>query len=179
VDYGTNNPCVFQLWGNDGKKRYLRKEYYYDSKEHGRQKTDAEYAQDLVEFLGPENVWSVIVDPSAASFKVELAKRGFGIQDADNDVLDGIREVSSAYSLNLIQIDPSCVNNIREKSGYVWDIKASQRGEDKPVKQNDHCQDCERYYVKTVPLYDAVAEKYTDDVGYGYDPYTPDPYLEY
>ena len=139
IDYGTNNPCVFQLWGNDGKKRYLRKEYYYDSKEHGRQKTDAEYAQDLVEFLGSEKVWSVIVDPSAASFKVELAKRGFGIQDADNDVLDGIREVSSAYSLNLLQIDPSCVNNIREKSGYVWDIKASQRGEDKPVKQNDHC----------------------------------------
>ncbi|MDD4588850.1 MAG: PBSX family phage terminase large subunit [Parabacteroides sp.] len=139
VDYGTNNPCVFQLWGNDGRKRYLKKEYYYDSKEHGRQKTDSEYAQDLIEFIGSEEVWSVIVDPSAASFKVELAKCGLSVQDADNNVLDGIREVSSGYSLDLIQIDPSCKGNIREKSGYVWDIKAAQRGEDKPIKQNDHC----------------------------------------
>lgn len=177
VDYGTNNPCVFQLWGNDGEKRYLKKEYYYDSKVHGKQKTDAEYAQDLIEFIGTEQISSVIVDPSAASFKVELYKKGLSVQDANNNVLDGIREVSTAYSLDQIQIDPSCKDNIREKSGYVWDIKASQRGEDKPVKQNDHSQDCERYYVMTVPLYNYIDSGYSEDVGYGYDPIIP--YSEY
>jgi PBSX family phage terminase large subunit len=69
VDYGTNNPTVFQLWGTDGHRRYLKKEYYYDSKEHGRQKTDAEYARDLIQFIGPEHVQCAIIDPSAASFK--------------------------------------------------------------------------------------------------------------
>jgi hypothetical protein len=41
-----------------------------------RQKTDAEYADDLVEFIGSQNNAKVIIDPSAASFKAEMMKRG-------------------------------------------------------------------------------------------------------
>jgi len=168
VDYGTHNPCVFQMWGNDGHKRYLKREYYYDSNDKGKQKTDAEYADDLLNFIGLDHIYGVIVDPSAASFKTELTKRGLNVIDAVNDVLDGIRQVSTEYSQDKIVIDRSCNNNIREKSGYVWDVKASQRGEDKPIKQNDHAQDCERYYVMTVPMYgNGYFEEYTEDVGYG------------
>jgi len=168
VDYGTHNPCVFQMWGNDGHKRYLKREYYYDSNEKGKQKTDAEYADDLLNFIGLDHIYGVIVDPSAASFKTELMQRGLNVIDAVNDVLDGIRQVSTEYSQDKIVIDESCKNNIREKSGYVWDVKASQRGEDKPIKQNDHAQDCERYYSMTIPMYgNGYFEEYTEDVGYG------------
>jgi phage terminase large subunit len=43
-----------------------------------------------------------------------------------------------------------CVNTIREFGSYVWDKKAAERGEDKPVKFEDHCMDALRYYCMTV-----------------------------
>ena len=38
---------------------------------------------------------------------------------------------------------------IQENASYVWDEKAVERGEDKPVKQNDHAKDAERYGLYT------------------------------
>jgi hypothetical protein len=32
----------------------------------------------------------------------------------------------------------------------VWDEKAMARGEDKPIKQNDHQMDADRYFVNTI-----------------------------
>ena len=46
-------------------------------------------------------------------------------------------------------IHPSCKNTIREVSGYVWDEKARDHGEDKPVKTDDHACDALRYGVFT------------------------------
>ena len=180
IDYGTSNPCVFQLWGHNNNKRYLKKEYYYDSKEHGRQKTDAEYASDLVQFIGDELIQGVIVDPSAASFKLELANRGLCVEDADNDVLDGIREVSTELSQGKIQIDPSCINTIKEFSAYVWDTKAGERGEDKPIKQSDHCLDSLRYYIKSVKMFAYYSGTGKDqEVGYSFSEYSNDIYENY
>jgi hypothetical protein len=39
---------------------------------------------------------------------------------------------------------------IKELKSYVWDEKAAQRGEEKPVKMQDHGPDAARYYVFTV-----------------------------
>jgi phage terminase large subunit len=44
-----------------------------------------------------------------------------------------------------LKICRCCENLIKEFSTYVWDTKASMRGEDKPVKQTDHCLDSVRY----------------------------------
>ena len=152
VDYGTSNKCVFQLWGTDGRTRYLKKEYCYDSKDKGKQKTDSEYADDMLSFIGSEEIYSICVDPSAASFKLELNRRGLPVMDANNDVLDGIREFARELSQDLILIDPSCTNCIQEFGAYIWDTKAGERGEDKPLKQNDHSMDCARYFVMSIPL---------------------------
>ena len=47
-DYGTQNATVFLLWnkGVDGAW-YCIREYYYSGRDHGKQKTDSEYADDL------------------------------------------------------------------------------------------------------------------------------------
>jgi PBSX family phage terminase large subunit len=98
VDYGTSNPCTFGLYGwHDSSKPvvYLTREYWYDARATGRQKTDAEYADDFKEWLGEIRPEAIYVDPSAASFIAELRKRGFRVKDADNDVIDGIRFVAS------------------------------------------------------------------------------------
>jgi len=148
IDYGTSNPCTFGLYGwNDDSKPvvYLVREYWYDSKEAGRQKTDAEYADDFEEWLGDIKTEAIYVDPSAASFIAELRKRGYRVKDADNDVMDGIRFVASMLTQERFFIDPSCKHTIQEFNSYVWDPKAQLRGEDKPLKQNDHCMDRNRY----------------------------------
>lgn len=40
-----------------------------------------------------------------------------------------------------------CIHTIEEFGVYSWDPKASDRGEDAPLKDNDHCMDSLRYFV--------------------------------
>jgi len=69
--------------------------------------------------------------------------------DADNDVINGIRFQSQLLSNGTYKICGSCSNSIREYSSYVWDAKASAKGEDKPVKDHDHSMDAQRYALYT------------------------------
>lgn len=158
VDYGTSNPCVFlEIW-DDGQTVWVDREYRWDSRsEEARrtgnpQKTDAQYADDLAVFMGadPEDQCTIIVDPSAASFITELRNRGFYVKPADNEVLDGIRVVASLLAQRNIMINKSCKGLRSEMQSYVWDDKATEHGEEKPVKQLDHGPDALRYYVKTI-----------------------------
>lgn len=149
-DYGTQNPTCFLMWRKFHGKWLCTKEYYYNGREKKRQKTDAEYADDLTEFIGDTPYTAVIVDPSAASFKAELRKRGIKVQKADNDVLNGIREVGNLLNLGRLLFCKCCVNTIKEFSTYHWDSKAVERGEDRPEKINDHAMDAVRYFVNTV-----------------------------
>lgn len=158
VDYGTTNPCVFlEVW-DDGEAVWIDREYRWDSRsEEARrsanpQKTDAQYADDMSEFMGnePENQCMIVVDPSAASFILELRNRGFYVKEANNEVLDGIRKVSTLLAMKRLKINRRCKGLRAEMQSYVWDEKATQRGEEKPVKQLDHGCDCLRYWVATI-----------------------------
>lgn len=158
VDYGTTNPCVFlEIW-DDGETIWIDREYRWDSRsEEARrtgnpQKTDAQYADDMAEFMGtaPEEQCTIVVDPSAASFIAELRNRGFYVKPADNEVLDGIRAVATLLALRELMINKSCRGLRSEMRSYAWDEKAAERGEEKPVKQMDHGADALRYFVKTI-----------------------------
>ena len=150
-DYGTQNPTVFLLWNKAAdKKWYCRKEYYYSGREKGMQKTDQEFAKEMKEWLNGEEIRYAILDPSAASFKAQLVKEGFKVKKAKNDVLDGIRLVATLLNQGTIFFDFSCTNTEKEFSSYIWDEKAGDRGEDKPVKEYDHCMDAVRYLVYTI-----------------------------
>lgn len=149
IDYGTNNPCVFLLIGIRNDTATVEKEYYYDSVKSGRQLTDAQYSAKLKEFVGNFQPESIILDPSALSFKVQLGEDGFSVSDADNSVLDGIRYVSSLLQSGRLKVTKECPNLIKEFSSYVWDSKKQVKGEDAPVKQFDHALDALRYGVYT------------------------------
>jgi len=153
VDYGTVNPMVYlDIWDTD-EAIYVRREYFYDSQSdenQGKQKTDGEYGADFDDFVGNEYPHFVIVDPSAASFIEELTRRRYRNMDADNSVSDGIRKVASLFYQKKIYIHESCVNTIRELGSYIWDEKAKQRGEEIPLKKDDHCMDALRYFCQTM-----------------------------
>ena len=150
VDYGTSNSFAAVLVGYNDDHRpalWVEKEYYWNSKEKGFQKTDAEYALDIRKHFEGYPIRLIYLDPSAQSFEVELRRHKMPVKQALNDVLDGIRSVSTLLSQGNLKICKSCVNLVKEIEGYVWDSRAVQRGEDKPLKQHDHACDALRYVI--------------------------------
>ena len=147
VDYGTSNPASFGLWGQKDGVWYRVEEYYYDSRKAGRQKTDAEYVEDLRALLAGRRVSRVLVDPSAASFIQALRQAGFPVFRANNDVADGIRVTADLLKRGRLVICRSCRDCLREMELYCWD----QRGDrDAPRKENDHSMDDLRYFAMDV-----------------------------
>ncbi|NHN33529.1 PBSX family phage terminase large subunit [Paenibacillus agricola] len=153
VDYGTSNPMVFlDIW-DDGDVCWILNEYYYDGRAKGVQKEDSQYAEDFMAFIEADRdrLQYTIIDPSAASFKVALRNRGVRIKDADNDVEDGIRNVSTMMAKRKLRVhSKNCPNFLKERASYIWDEKARERGVEQPTKQFDHAMDGTRYFVKTI-----------------------------
>lgn len=151
IDYGTVNPFAALMigLGADGVL-YVTSEYRYDSRAARRQKTDTEYADDVTEWLaGQPTPAYIIVDPSAASFRQEMRTRGRPTRAGDNDVLDGIRTVAGLLGRGVLKIHRSCTGLLDEMPGYSWDDKAAEKGEDAPLKQDDHSVDALRYALHT------------------------------
>ena len=147
-DYGTVNPMSMGLWGKFGDGWYRVREYYYDSKAEGRQKTDEEYYDDLCELTADLAVECVVVDPSAASFLATLrAHKKFRVLPARNDVLPGIRRVHEAFRQHRLFISPACTAALREFTLYRW---AENESKDTVLKVHDHAMDDIRYFVSTI-----------------------------
>ncbi|MGW4850157.1 PBSX family phage terminase large subunit [Streptomyces sp. NPDC004288] len=155
LDYGTINPFAALLVGVGVDQRlYVASEYRHDSRTARRQLTDAQYSEGLrgwlasYEHRGSKGVapqW-VFVDPSAASFMTQLWADGVpGVAKADNTVKDGIRSVSLALGRGVLSVHRSCAGLLAELPSYAWDEKAAKRGEDAPLKVDDHSVDALRY----------------------------------
>lgn len=142
VDYGTVNPTSMGLWGRRNGVWYRVKEFYYDSRREGRQKTDAEYVRELRALCGGKRVERVIVDPSAASFLAALRQAGFPVKAADNRVLDGIRVTAGMLREGKIILCEPCEDCLREMGLYCW-----ESGKEVPRKENDHAMDDLRYFA--------------------------------
>lgn len=159
VDYGTVNPCVFLDVYDDGKMLFQDREYYHDSRAAGKaaqiqqiaQKTDQEYADDFEIFVGKDRRGLIVVcDPSAASFKAELNKRGFQVKNGDNEVLEGIRRTASALKTGVYKINAdNCPKTLEELQTYSWSEKRADKGIEEPLKEHDHAPDAVRMGVMT------------------------------
>lgn len=151
-DYGTVNPCVFlECQLAQSGIVYVSRELRWDSRKEMSQKTDQQYVADMIGFVGSpdETDAQIIVDPSAASFITALRLQGYYVINGKNEVLSGIRRLSSLFAMNRVRIHESCTGLISELQMYVWDEKAAQNGEERPLKVNDHAPDALRYYVMT------------------------------
>lgn len=156
LDYGTNNPLGCVLIGvcrgdydQTGTCMWVQEEYFWNPAVTHRQKTNYEFAQDILRFLSPYDVKAVYMDPSAAAFRLDLQKLGLHCVPANNDVLDGIGVMTSLVQRGILSICSPCANLIREIEGYVWCPKAAQKGDDEPFKKDDHLVDALRYAVMT------------------------------
>lgn len=174
LDYGTTNPldAVLVGWGTDpddldpvtgraAQRLYVGAEWRHDPKVAKVRLSDAQHAARLGEWLqqlpredGTTDTGVrpdfVCIDPSAASLIEHLSlERWHGITPADNSVLDGIRTVSSLMSTDRLRVHSSCAPLISELASYSWDDKATEKGQDKPLKVADHAVDALRYGIHT------------------------------
>lgn len=114
----------------------------------------------------------IAIDPAAATFKAELFDRNVAnVMNAHNAVVAGIQVVLSLLAAHrLFVVRESCPNLIQQVPEYMWDTKATERGQTAVVKQNDDEADAWRYVVYTsmsywrdlVPLAYVPTEKQED-----------------
>lgn len=161
TDYGTTNATAGILLGlahDPAPRLYLVDEWRYDPANAINRLTDAQLSAGLREWMSGDDLlprghhrppieW-VMVDPAAASFKVQLRADGVrNVTDADNDVTYGIRTMASLLGAGDLHVSDRCLGFLSEVPGYSWDPKATEKGEDKPIKTADHSLDAARYAV--------------------------------
>lgn len=158
IDYGTTNPTSAIIVGvGEDHVLYLIDEWRYEPKSDATRLTDADLAKQIRAWLNeshhPNGPWAqpppLVVDPSAASFHVQLRQDGVPTYPAENDVLYGIRTVSALLAAGRLKVTDRCAGFIREAPGYAWDPKATSEGRDAVIKANDHSCDAVRYGVIT------------------------------
>lgn len=157
IDYGTQNPMTYNYWGRVGKVWYKIAEYWHSGRHEAKQgrngqKTNSQYKDDMINFFKENNIPKntfVIADPSASSFKLELFRAGFKVGNGNNSVLKGIEFLSNLLGKNRIRYSKECKETIKELMSYSWDEKKGDRGQDVPLKDNDHCLDGDRYALYT------------------------------
>ncbi len=155
IDVGSTNPFHAVMLGvTQDRRLIITKEWRHDSRATGRIMTNVEYAKALTKWIPPDNPTWIVVDPSAADFRETLRQHGGTrrVMAGDNAVLDGIQLVSSLFATDRLVIHESCKHLLDEIPGYVWSEKAAERGEDEPLKQDDHGLDGMRYAIRSTRL---------------------------
>lgn len=157
IDYGTTNATSAILLGlGVDYKLYAIAEWRHDSRADKVNLTNGAIVEGITKWLDgltlpdgtrPMPEW-LIHDPSAASLRVEMAAQGIvNMFPANNEVLYGIQTVASVLDSGRLLVSDQCQGLIGEMSEYSWDAKATEKGEDKPNKVNDHSVDALRYAV--------------------------------
>lgn len=151
-DYGVSTVTTFGVMGihkdtHHGNSYYLLEETYYDAEQMGVAQSDSERVDDLVKLqekyhLNKNN--TIFLPHDAASLKAEAKKDKrikMKVKTHTPDTYEEITSIQNLFATNRFKIHEGCKNSISQTQSYSWDIKAQQRGEDKPLKDNDHCPD--------------------------------------
>ena len=147
IDYGTVNPFAVGIFDFDGRSSTMIKELHYSGRDRDRLDNEGYYSK-MEALIGDLPIEYIIVDPSAAGFIETIKKYGkYIVKGANNDVLNGIQEVTKYLNYGLLKIHESCTETLKEFQQYAWD---DDKPEDTVIKENDHHMDLIRYYIWTV-----------------------------
>ena len=167
VDCGVNHVQVYTDCLDDGRTLWFHREYWWDSNITQRQKTEAQYIEDMKEFMkrGKCEGVKIIIPPEVASFDEALTQAGLWHIDADNEVDNGIKAMTTMMATKrcMFRLAPKgtysydggnpyhehCEETVKQCQTYIWDPKAKERGLEEPLKQKDDGPDNVRYKIKT------------------------------
>lgn len=151
-DYGVSTVTTFGVMGiikggKGGNDYYLQEETYYDATVKGVTQSDSDRVNDIIRLqtkygLGRRN--TIYLPHDAASLKAQCRKDNrvkMKVRTYAPDTFKDINRIQDLFNDNRFHIHTSCRNSITQAQTYCWDTKAQQRGEDKPLKIDDHCPD--------------------------------------
>ncbi len=151
-DYGVSTVTTFGVMGiqkneNDGNNYSLIEETYYDKEQTGIAQSDSDRVNDLVALQNKyhlNNNNTIFLPHDAASLKAECQKDKriiMNVQTYAPNTYEDIKTIQNLIANRQFKIHSSCKNSISQAQSYAWDKRAQQRGEDKPLKIDDHCPD--------------------------------------
>lgn len=146
VDPGSTHPAAFLKCYRIGQHWYVAGEY------RKTDKTPVALSQDLKRFINGQYATSIDVDPAAKAYRLQFQADGISpITNANNDVLNGIQRIINALELGWLHlVGPATPMLQEEMTAYRWDSGATERGDDKPVKESDDLVDCLRYMINRI-----------------------------
>lgn len=156
ADIGHANATVFLAIGEaDDGRAYVLSEWRHAGGEDGDTRSPLSYARAFCSYqqstlaAHPGAAYGgLYADPSALGFLQQLREEGVSrIYRAKNDVLLGIAAVSSRIDADALRVHTGCRFLLQELAGYAWDEEAARRGQDVPIKENDHAVDALRYWA--------------------------------
>ena len=154
VDYATSSVTSALLIGGyeDGTFAVLDEWRHDARKALTGELTSEEQADRILSWVGDRTLKSVVIDPSAAPLRVAIKRvfTGVPILKGKNDVVPGIQLTKALLANGTLKIASNCKDVLDEIGQYSWDEKAAEKGEDKPIKMNDHACDALRYFCTTI-----------------------------
>ena len=151
-DYGVSTVTTFGVMGivkdtKNGNSYYLQEETYYDASKKGVAQSDSDRVNDIIRLqnkygLGRRS--TIFLPHDAASLKAQCRKDKrirMKVRTYAPDTFKDINRIQDLFNTRRFFIHESCKNSITQAQTYCWDTKAQQRGEDKPLKVDDHCPD--------------------------------------
>jgi len=151
-DYGVSTVTTFGVMGiikggQHGNDYYLQEETYYDAQAKGVAQSDSDRVNDIIRLQDKYNLSrrnTIYLPHDAASLKAQCRKDKrirMKVRTYAPDTFKDINRIQTLFNDNRFHIHTSCRNSITQAQTYCWDTKAQQRGEDKPLKVDDHCPD--------------------------------------
>ena len=150
-DYGVSTVTTFGVMGikkhPNGNKYYLLDETYYDAEQKGVAQSDTERVDDIIRLQNKYQLnrkSTLFLPHDAASLKAQCKKDKrlrLKVRTYAPNTYRDINTIQDLFSSQRFFLNHNCKNSITQAQTYSWDIKAQQRGEDKPLKINDHCPD--------------------------------------
>lgn len=148
IDYGTKNPFAAGLYDYDPfqRKAVMIRELYYTGGMADRVDNEAYYRL-LEKLVGEYPIEYVIIDPSASAMIETINKYAKWVcVKADNDVINGIQDVTKFLNAGVLLFHKSCEKTFMEFESYMWDL---DKPEEAVIKENDHSMDQLRYFCRT------------------------------
>ena len=151
-DYGVSTVTTFGVMGivkdtKQGNRYYLQEETYYDATQRGVAQSDSDRVDDIVMLQDKYHLdrrSTLFLPHDAASLKAACRKDPrirMKVRTYAPDTYKDINRIQDLFNTERFFIHESCKNSITQVQTYCWDTKAQQRGEDKPLKVDDHCPD--------------------------------------
>jgi len=155
IDVASSSVTHALLIGRFPTGSWVVDEWRWDGAQDG-QLTDQQQVDRIAKRWSQYSIPLWTVDPAANAFALSLMKRVQGrVVHGRSGVLEGIQLTAHWLNTRKMNIDPRCQGLIRELGSYSWDELASSKGEDRPVKGDDHGADALRYYCYTRAIAEA------------------------